>query len=176
MSRSSHRHIVLKARLETVLIAIVAGGLVLGVAYTGRSRSPEPVQSDPGAAEPGKPDWTGKLADLGPDQTPKMQPLTSASLVVPKSTLALPAKTKAAAKSTPKPCADEACDAAKATAPTVAGREKDKVVASANREPAAKAPSGDLLKRLNPLNHIPDAVRRPFALAGDTVSGWIKHF
>ncbi len=119
--------------------------------------------------------------------------MTSASLVVPKAALALPPAQPASSApraTKPLPCDAQPCPA-RSAAPLPPARQKlaavDAEPAKANPAPAQAPISKSTqtvkehekrfaLSDLNPLPHLPDAVRRPFSYAGTKISGWIDRF
>ena len=136
---------------------------------------------------PDKQDWVGHLPAVSTAGVAPIEPMSSSSLVIPKSALALP-------PSEPKPIvrARSSCDSADRlcvvrVAPGPAKRSgtvadsRDVVLPSAKiplpsktaglaQTPASKGFS------LNPLNHVPDmaTVTKPFSAAAQAVGGWIK--
>lgn len=118
--------------------------------------------------------WTGSLDGAATDGEPSTGPLTSASLVVPKSQLALPAKTKTFTPRavTAKPCVSPACQPT-----TTVARVATPPASYAMVEPVPQTePASGLMARLNPLNHVPVSVRSTLAGAEDTMTGWFKRF
>jgi hypothetical protein len=174
----------LVSRREAVGAAITVILAISAVAYAHRP------SSGPAPAEQG---WTGHLLTAASNGTVQTEPMSSSSLVVPKSALILPPPP-------PKPVvrARNSCDSADRLCvvrplavmalppkrqmalndsqqggrlPPVLGPIPDK--SSRGAKPASADTKGF---SLNPLNHIPDmsAIGRPFAAAGQAVSGWIK--
>lgn len=166
------RPIVLKASRDTLVLLAGATALTLAIGYSVHSRpTPDPAVTTVEQTAAGE--WAGQLAGLPPAAKPNpSEPLSSAALTVPKAAMALPAPPRAAPPAAatavkPRLCDGTACPPAKlAAAP-----------AAAVRRPApAPVREASLMERLNPLNHLPDMVKRPFASAGDTIAGWAKRF
>lgn len=159
------RTIVLKMRRDTVvlLVAVTATTVALSSAIHSRPARQTAVSQQ---------HWTGQLADVAPAEAPRadVEHLTSASLVVPTSELALP-QVPVRALVRLRGCDGQIC------APRVPTPVRRPETASAHRAGPRHAPPS-LMSRLNPLNHLPDVTRisRPFAVAGDTVSGWFRRF
>lgn len=162
----------MRASRETIVLIAVAGAMTFVLARHAGTVAPSAAESRtaqaPSAApaEPRKV-WTGELAQVTPATvaTP-VEPMSSASLVVPKSALALPA--------TPRKAATKV---AVTPAPPVRVQVASNTLVVASR--ATEAPrDSSLLHALNPMNHLPDlsTIRRPFASAGETISGWMRHF
>ena len=150
---------VVKTNRETIGLVTVACAMTFALAYAVHSR---PVPSVP----PVNQEWTGQLADLAVPTTIVKEPLRSADLVVPQSQLALPAMPA-------KPVVKRGCDEPCPKTPLPPRRDAVKAIAPIHV--AAQKDTG-FLTTLNPLNHVPDAVTRPFSYAGDVVAGWIKRF
>ena len=162
----------MKANRETIVLVAAACAMTFVLAHhAGTQQAPvaEAQTAQVASAAPASPHqvWTGDLAQVAPATvaTP-VEPMSSASLVVPKSALALPGMPKkAATKVIVPPVPPARTQVASNTLPTT------------NR--ASDAPRDDgLLHTLNPMNHLPDlsTVRRPFAYAGETISGWMRQF
>ncbi len=152
---------IIKANRDTIGLVAAACAVTFALAYAVHSR---PLPATPVHQQ--QQGWTGDLADLGTRDAASPEPLRSADLVVPQAQLALPAMPA-------KPIARKGCDEPCLKAPLPPRRETVRA-GTPIREAAHK--DAPLLSRLNPLNHVPDVVTRPFTYAGDMVSGWIKRF
>lgn len=172
------------SRRETIGAAVMVALAISALAYSHR----------PGShAAPVEQGWTGHLLTTASNGTVQTEPMSSSSLVVPKSTLVLPPlPTKPLVR------ARNSCDSADRLCVVrplaVIAVPPKRLVASNDAQqsgplppaliptpdkasPAAKPGSADTKGfSLNPLNHMPDmaAIGRPFAAAGQAVSGWIK--
>jgi hypothetical protein len=152
------KSVVIRANRETIGLVAAACAVAFALADAVHSR-PAPTAS----GQQHQQDWTGDLAELEAPETKSQEPLRSADLVVPQADLALPTMPA-------KPVARKGCDEPCVKAPLPPRR----AAATATRV-AAKKDAG-FLDNLNPLNHVPDMVSRPFNYAGNVVSGWIKQF
>lgn len=158
------KRIVLKANRDTLMLVAAASAATLALAASVHSRpQPDPTHS---VVEAPQQDWTGDLAELVPASTEptEQEPLTSASLTVPKSALALPnPPTRAKAK----PCDVGPCPTSRPAA----------LRTQAARAEAARASRKDhsLMARLNPFNHL-DTLQKPFVYAGNSISNWLHSF
>lgn len=165
----------IKARRETIGLVAAASAMTFALAYAVHSKQAQ-VPSAP-TARLQQQDWMGHLAEVAPrTETAPPEPMSSAALVVPKSQLALPSTpTRPPAK--PRPCEDRPC-AAKANAQATAARRQIAAAESAStgKSERDRESGKSLLGTLNPLNHLPDMsmIGRPFAYAGNTVSGWFR--
>ena len=175
------KKVVIRTSRDTLGLVVAATAMTFALSYVVHSKhdaavlasasAPGPaatLQSQDASAQP-KQDWAGHLADLSAAPAPATgEPMTSASLTVPKSQLALPAVPKPVIK--PRPCPEAPCVAKPASA-AAAKRQ----VASAGELPKHEQ-NNSLIGLLNPLNHLPDmsAVGRPFTYAGGAVTGWFK--
>ncbi len=166
------RPVVLKASRDTLVLLAGATALTLAIGYSVHSR-PATDTAFATAELTAAGGWAGQLAELSPAAKPNLgEPLSSAALTVPKAAMTLPVPPRIASSTTaaavkPRLCDGPACPPAKpAAAP-----------GAAVRRPATPAlREASLMERLNPLNHLPDMVKRPFASAGDTIVGWAKRF
>ncbi len=176
---NASRTVVFRASRDTLGLVVVAATMTFALAYAVHSRhDPQaPASTLPAQAQLPTPSaqaqqpWAGHLAEVVPSAAIiPSEPMTSASLVVPKSQLALPA---APAKLKPRGCAEPPCQAKAPLPPT-----RQQQTADAGKIEPAREPKKTLLGTLNPLNHLPEmsAVGRPFAYAGNAVSSWIKRF
>ncbi len=179
------RSIVLfRASRETVVLLASATAFTLVLAHAAHRR-PEPAPAGPQVVQQG---WTGQLADVAIDAPRASEPLTSASLVVPSA--ALPAPVVVPASGTTPPAANVAAARQPASAkarscdlpscapiklgPQPVATPALKQVASAEPARPRSEDGAGLIGKLNPLKHLPDAVRHPFDYAGDAVSSWIR--
>ena len=186
---SASRTIVIRASRDTLSLVAAAATLTFALAYVVHSKHDAqlPVAAPAALQQPGQPlqtqlqqaqqkpqqDWAGHLAELvPPTDTMPSEPMSSASLVVPKSQLALPALPGKPAAKTTRPCLDQPC-AAKAPLPPLRRQPAD-----VRKADAPPAPRKNLLGMLNPLTHLPDVsvIGRPFVYAGGAVTGWFKRF
>ena len=168
------KKVVIRTSRDTLGLVVAASAMTFALSYAVHSKhdAPSPVsapQVQEATTQPQE-DWAGHLADLSAAPAPApIEPMTSASLTVPKSQLALPTAPKLVAKP-PRPCAEAPC--AVKTAAVAAAKHQ---VATAGDSPRREQ-QRSLIGMLNPLNHLPDmsAVGRPFTYAGGTVAGWFK--
>ena len=183
------RSIVLKANRDTLVLIAAASAMTLAIAYSVHTRpAPATLQRQTGGTtteQAAAGEWAGQLADLSPSQVASTTPaerLSTAALTVDKAAMALPAAPRPAAVLLAKP---RICDGAPCPPPAkaaVAGTAAPALGAAAAtppRHPSAGAPparEASLVEKLNPLNHLPEMVKRPFASAGDTIAGWIRRF
>ena len=170
------RPVVFKANRDTLVLLAAATAMTLALGYSVHNHPP--VESRDRAAEPpAVGEWAGELADLSPSQTTvaaPAEPLSSDALTLPKAAMALPV-----APRPPAPAKPRSCDGVPCPSPA-------KVAAVSSTTPPARQPApavhpaqvreATLVERLNPLNHLPEVVTRPFAVAGDTIVGWVKRF
>lgn len=168
------RPIVLKASRDTVVLLAAVGAMTLALAYSVHNR---PAPAPPAQTTAGE--WAGQLAELPSPQAAApapAEPLSSDALTVPKAAMALPVPPRTpAAVVAAKP---RACDGAPCPA-LPAAKTAAALPAAPSRRPAAPpAPlrEATLVETLNPLNHLPAVVTRPFASAGDTIAAWVKRF
>ena len=165
--------IVIRTSRETLGLVVAATAMTFALSYAVHSKHDSPVAAAaPPTREAVAPlqEWAGHLAEVAPAATPApSEPMTSASLTVPKSQLALPATPKLVAK--PRPCPEAPCAVKTASVPTAAKRQ----VAVVGEQPRGE-PKTSMIGMLNPLNHLPDmsVVGKPFTYAGGTVVGWFK--
>lgn len=172
----STKTFVLKARRETVTLVAAATAATFALSYAIHSHRPASRSDTPPIQA-----WTGELADVKATEfvPADTAPITSASLVVPKSQFALP-DSRVRALVRLHGCDGSLCTSRTAAAPSpprrpaVSGIE----VTAQTIRPVSRREKPSLIARLNPLNHLPDAstLKRPFAVAGDTVTGWFKRF
>ena len=169
------RPFVLKASRDTLVLLAAATGLALAIGYSAHNR-PMPDIAKQATEQAVAGEWTGQLAALAPTDataTAPSEPLSSDALTVPKAAMALPTPPRPA---TPKP---RPCDGASCPTPA---RTAGAVTATPTPNRRAPAPhlqpvrEASLMERINPLNHLPDVVKRPFASAGDTIAGWVRRF
>jgi hypothetical protein len=159
------------SRREMVGAAVTVVLAISAVAYAHRPRS------GPAPAEQG---WTGHLVTAAPNGIVQTEPMRSSSLVVPKSALILPPPPAKLAVHTRNSCdsADRLCVVRPLAAIAVPPKRQAAFIPIPEKtSPVAKTASTDTKGfSLNPLNHLPDmsAIGRPFAAAGQAVSGWIK--
>ena len=161
----------LKARRETLALIASAVALTFVLSYAVHNRPAVITAAAPAPQQV----WTGQLTDVAPTQTTELpsEPITSASLVVP--ALATPPLPAHPVPPTPKqrPCDDVApCSAATRVGAVPPVRLVSTQVARAI--PIKIERKDNLLGKLNPLDHIPDAMRHPLDYAGDTFSSWMK--
>ena len=177
------RKIVIRTSRDTLGLLAAATAMTFALSYAVHSKhdplvaAPAPVAQD---ASP-RQDWAGGLAELTPAVAPTpAEPMTSASLTVPKSQLALPTVPKPVAK--PRPCLDPQCAAKAASASASSASASSAMASSATPHHLAATQdrhqhdSKGMIGMLNPLNHLPDmsVVARPFTYAGGAVTGWFK--
>lgn len=173
------RTIVLKTSRDTLVLLAAASAMALAIGYSVHNRPP--ADATPASEQVAAGEWTGQLASLAPSEAAKTapaEPLSSDALTVPKAAMALPAPPRpATAPAKPRLCDGLPCPppARTAAAATVIGAPAParKPTGATHPQPIREA---GLMDRLNPLNHIPDMVKRPFASAGDTIVGWVRHF
>ena len=166
------RTIVLKADRDTLMLLAAASGLALAIGYSVHSH---PAPQDQGQAiEQAAGEWAGRLAELPPPAAinPAVEPLSSDALTVPKAAMALPVAPRPAASAKLRICDGALCPAAAKVA-TNAAPAPIRRPAAPRAHPLREA---SLMDRLNPLNHLPEVVTRPFASAGDTITSWVKRF
>lgn len=160
------RSFVLRIRFET--LALVAGAVAMSLALSHAVH--QRADRSKVAGLPGQPAWTGRIADLPPDGAGAAdKAITSASLVVPPATLALPANPSRQPPKA-KPCESAGCPSKVVAVPPAQRNRTVPVQAAVARSRDADG----LMSKLNPLNHLPDAVRHPFDVAGNTISGWLR--
>ena len=171
---NARRTVVIKASRDTLLLVACAVAATLALSYAVHTRpAPVPVAE----VAPVKQQWTGSLADVtSPRTSVPSETMTSASLVVPTSALSLPKEPPRTAPQKTKACDSTLCVAASVVQPPLPlARQRLVVVDNVGVQPAMPVRDKDGFGgRLNPLNHLPDAVRHPFDYAGSTVTGWIK--
>lgn len=167
------RFVTLKADRDTLWLLVAASGMTLALAYAVHNRPAAAVASMEQVAIER---WAGELASPQPSgaaspATP--EPLSSAALVVPKAAMVLPAVP--AITVAPFPARLRPCERAPCGAPVKVAAA---VPAPAQRAATPSRPTREasLADTLNPLNHIPDLVKRPFVTAGDTIAGWVRRF
>lgn len=171
------RPIVLKTSRDTLMLLGAASALTFGIAYSVHSH-PAPVASERPASVGASGQWAGQLAELSPNQAAapaSTEPLSSAALTVPKAAMALPvAPRSVASPAKPRTCDGGPCppQAKASTSPVSAASTRRTVSATTS----TRVREASLVERLNPFTHLPDAVRRPIASAGDTIAGWVKRF
>ncbi len=154
----------MKANRETIVLIAVACAMTF--ALSRHAGTPEVAAEKPAAAVVPDQVWTGRLAEVAPAASvPPREPMSSASLVVPKSALALPA--------TPRKTPVKVAVPVPPTRTQMAGNTQ-----AASVEPDRSSHEDGLLHSINPMNHLPDmsSVGRPLAYAGETVAGWFRHF
>lgn len=172
----STKTFVLRARRETVTLVATVTAATFALSFAIHSHRPANRPDAPPLQA-----WTGELADIKATEfvPSDAAPITSASLVVPKSQFALP-DSRVRALVRLHGCDGSLCTSRTAATPppprrpVVSGIE---ITAQAFR-PVTHREKPSLIARLNPLNHLPDAstLKRPFVVAGDTVTGWFKRF
>ena len=169
------RTVVIRASRETIGLVAAASAMTFALAYAVHSKQQPQGFGAPAPVAQQQQDWTGHLADLTPTSTEAApaEPMSSAALVVPKSQLALPSMS-VRPLARPRVCGDGPCPAKPGAA---AARRMADADAPGKGSHAGES-KNTLLSRLNPLNHLPDVsvIARPFAYAGNTLSGWIKRF
>ena len=172
---NARRTVVIKASRDTLLLIACAVSATLAISYAVHTR---PASVSVAEVAPPQQEWAGTLADVT-TQSKSVQPaetMTSASLVVPPAALSLPKEPSRAAPQKPRACDPAPCvvkPGAQLPLPPV--RQKPAAVETAAvQTPVPAKDEASLVGRLNPLNHLPDAVRHPFDYAGNTVSGWMK--
>ena len=169
------RQIVIRARFETIVLVVATTAMTLALSGVVHSRRLADRDNAPQPVAVADQTWAGDLADVSSPSPPNsIEPLTSASLVVPKSVLALPSVIVRPLVKL-RGCEGSVC-AAKVV-PTPARRPAADVAALSRRAgPQREKPT--LIARLNPLRHLPDmrTIGRPFAYAGNAVSGWFSSF
>ncbi len=169
------RPIVLKASRDTLVLLAAAGAMTLALAYSVHNR---PVAEGPSTTQASAGEWAGQLAELPPTQAAapaQTEPLSSDALTVPKAAMALPIAPRAALPAKPRTCDSAPCPLpAKTTA--AAGTPMALPRRATNPSAPARLREASLVDKLNPLNHLPAAVTRPFASASDTIVGWVKRF
>lgn len=88
--------------------------------------------------------------------------------------MALPVAPKTLPSIKPRTCDGGSCPtSAKVTAASATAAPPRRIAAAA---PPVRQREASLVEKLNPLNHLPAAVTRPFASASDTIVGWVKRF
>ena len=184
------RTIVLKASRDTLVLTVAAGAMTLAIAYSVHTRpAPATLQGQNGgtAEQAAAGEWAGQLADLSSNQgtlTTPTERMSTATLTVDKAAMALPAAPRPVPALSTKP---RTCDGSPCLPSTKAATTGSTTIAvapalgvattSLRRAPAvAAARQASLVEKLNPLNHLPEMVKRPFASAGDTIAGWVKLF
>ena len=184
---SASKTIVIRTSRDTLGLVIAATAVTFAMAYAVHSKhdalasAQAPAQQIAHGAQELAQDaspqevWAGHLTEVTPAAAPTpAEPMTSASLTVPKAQLALPTVPKALPKLRPcvepQPCALKALAAS--SSPALAHHQ---VATAADRAQAARE-HHNLIGMLNPLNHLPDmtTVGRPFTYAGGAVAGWFK--
>ena len=175
--------VLLKAKRETLVLLASVAAMTFAVSYVVHKRPIAEQASVPVQHQV----WAGQLSDVSTDTAvvKQAEPMTSASLVVPTSAVALPApQTPPRAIPAPtvkpaKPCEGAACTIKAggpskqvATLAPVNGPTPNQTLGATTK--ANRKESLSLLTKLNPMNHLPDAVRHPVDYANDTFSGWMK--
>lgn len=185
LSASAPRIFSIAGRREMIAAAVGAIVVILALANGHRSSSEPAAPVDQG--------WAGHLTAAAAVAAVPAEPMSSSSLVVPKSALILPplavkpiGHIKASCDSADRLCVvrSVAATAIPTKRPVVASAERQDaflppalIPAHDNASPPSKAAKPDDKGfSLNPLKHVPDisALGRPFEAAGQTVSGWIK--
>ena len=168
------RPIVLKASRDTLVLLAAVGAMTLAIAYSVHNH---PAAGGPSTEQVAVGEWAGQLADLSPSPVAApapSEPLSSDALTLPKTAMALPAIPKAVTSTKPRICDGVSCPTiAKTIAGNAAVAPPRRIAAAA---PPARLREASLVEKLNPLNHLPAAVTRPFASASDTIVGWVKRF
>ncbi len=176
------RSIILKANRDTLVLIAAAGAMTLAIANSVHTRpAPATLQGQTGGTtteQAAAGEWAGQLADLTPNQvasTAPAEPLSTAALTLDKAAMALPASPRPAPALPSKP---RICDGAPCPPPVKAAAAGTAAAAPPRHPPAVTPPAREasLVEKLNPLNHLPEMVKRPFASAGDTIAGWVKRF
>ena len=179
----TRRIVVLRASRDTLTLIACTIGVTLALAYAVRQH-PASVAATPA---PALQVWAGQLAEVSPDPAVPLrpEPMTSESMVVPKAAMVLPPAQPLPHPPGRTPCDGAACSAKVSGVPVPPARQRVAALDPAaapklGAEPAQPArPPRDKrigLSDLNPLHHLPDAVRKPFSYAGNKISGWIDWF
>ena len=180
---SASKTIVIRTSRDTLGLVVAATAMTFAMAYAVHSKheaeaaAQAPAQPITLVAQDASPQevWAGHLAELTPAAAPTpSEPMTSASLTVPKAQLALPMVPKTLPK--PRPCIEpQPCALKTLAAASSPALTHHQVATPAEKAPAARA-NHSLVGMLNPLNHLPDmsTVGRPFTYAGGAVAGWFK--
>ena len=174
--------IVIRTSRETLGLVVAASAVACALAGAVHSKhdtqtaAAAPVQQVASVAQDASPQevWAGHLAELTPAAAPTpAEPMTSASLTVPKAQLALPLPMVPKSPAKPRPCVEPQPCALKALAASPQAAARRQAIAA---EKAQAREHRSLIGMLNPLNHLPDmaTVSRPFTYAGGAVSGWFK--
>ena len=168
------RPIVLKASRDTLVLLAAAGAMTLAIAYSVHNH---PAAEGPNMAQVTGGEWAGQLAELSPNAVAApapSEPLSSDALTLPKAAMALPTPPKAVTSTKSRTCDGVSCPATSKTIAANAAVAPPRRIAAA--APPAPLREASLVEKLNPLNHLPAAVTRPFASASDTIVGWVKRF
>jgi hypothetical protein len=191
------RLFVVRARRDTLVLVATATLVTFALASAIHSRPPVasalPSAAAPASVVPVHQSWAGDLDDRAVDAAAPAAaraPLTSASLVVPASDLALP-KVSVRPLVRLNGCAGAPCPPLRNQA-TLRRPGRAMVVARApfdersfrsdpfleGRAAPPRRQRHDLIARLNPFNHLPDVrhFARPFTYAGDAVGSWFRSF
>lgn len=174
------KSIVIRTSRETLGLVAAATAMTFAMSYAVHSKHDAQVAAQASSqvalvAEDATPqeDWAGHLAEVTPAAAPTpAEPMTSASLTVPKAQLALPSAMGPKVTPKPRPCVEPQPCALKALAATSTPVRRQAAAAAAEKQ----HPHRSLVGMLNPLNHLPDMsmVSRPFTYAGGAVSSWFK--
>ncbi len=184
---SASKTIVIRTSRDTLGLVVAATAMTFAMAYAVHSKHDAQISAQAAAQAPAQQSalvaqdaspqevWAGHLAELTPAAAPTpAEPMTSASLTVPKAQLALPMVPKTLPK--PRPCLEpQPCAVKTLAAASSLVLTHHQIASAADRAQAARA-NHSLVGMLNPLNHVPDmsAVGRPFTYAGGAVAGWFK--
>ena len=162
-------------------VAVVAVVAMTGLAWTCFEGPRTVKQASPAQG------WVGELAVTAASGSSEAKPLSSSSLVIPSTELALPAVAKAPLQ-VKNACdsADDRC-AVRPLAVVAPSRRQASATDGQARPVAVKrapevqtvslaSPPAEKKFSLNPLDHLPDAATlgRPFEAAGSMVSGWVR--
>ena len=180
---SVSKTIVIRTSRETLWLVAAATAVTFAMAYAVHSKHDAQVAAPAAApaaliAQDATPqeDWAGHLAEVTPAGTPTpAEPMTSASLTVPKAQLALPMSMVPRVAARPRPCFEPQPCALKTLSASSTQAPPHRQAAGEEKAPATR-PHRSLVGMLNPLNHLPDmsTVSRPFTYAGGAVSNWFK--
>lgn len=154
----------IEIRRDTLVLLAVAMAIPLAVSHHLHRRDAEGA----GAMVQEHPTWAGRIADLTPSDVAKSgDAITSASLVVPTSALALPQNAVRAQKTRPclgdMPCAK----------PVALPRQRTVAIAQ-GAQSVRHGGDTDILRKLNPLAHLPEPIRHPFDSARAVLTGWFR--
>ncbi len=174
------RVVTIKANRETLLLVASAVAMAFALSYAVRQRPAVPTL----AAAP-QHVWVGQLPEIAPVNTVAQpaEPITSASLVVSPAALTSPTPPSSRPAIAPKPRSCDTTPCPQASKPPSlpqlpAPTAKQSGTQVSDSRPVPSRTGHDdkpsLMGKLNPLNHIPDAMRQSIDYAGDTLSSWMK--